>query len=137
MPTTPYPARLEMSRHVSAMFDNDGGDVRVIVDRVQRGASVASVDLVPNWSLNGANTNYRTFRLVNRGSNGLGATVVATLDLTSGVNLTACVAKAIPVTAANAVVAIGDVLEWQSIHAGSGLPDPGGLVIVQFGSTTF
>jgi len=26
---------------------------------------------------------------------------------------------------------VGDILQWESLHVGSGLPDPGGQVIVQ------
>jgi hypothetical protein len=131
MVTTPYPPALELQANAPGLWDQDAADLRVVVGRCQRAGAVVSVDYVPGWSLSGANTNNRTLRLVNRGPSGAGSTVIATLALASGVNLTAYVAKAITVTAANAAVALGDVLEWQSVHAGTGLADPGGLVIVQ------
>jgi hypothetical protein len=35
-------------------------------------------------------------------------------------------------TAANLVLAAGDVLNWNSLHVGSGIADPGGLVVVTY-----
>jgi hypothetical protein len=40
----------------------------------------------PDAAITGANTNTRTISLVNKGQDGTGTTVVATLALTSGVN---------------------------------------------------
>jgi hypothetical protein len=132
MTVSTYPPALEMQANVPQMFDNDGGDQLVVVGRVRRPGTVTAVSFIPNWTMAGANTNSRTLNLYNRGTGGAGTTLVATLALTSGVDLTKYVAKTITVTVANAAVAIGDVLEWQSVHVGTGLPDPGGLVIVQF-----
>jgi len=57
---------------------------------------------------------------------------VASLALTSGVNLAAYVSKEITLgAAADRVVAVGDVLVWDSLHIGNGILDAGGLVIVQ------
>lgn len=97
------------------------------------GSTVTKVAYLPTAAVTGANTNTRTLNLVNKGNAGAGTTVVATLALVSGVNLTAHDENAITLsgTAANLVVAAGDVLEWQSTHAASGLADPGGLVHVE------
>jgi hypothetical protein len=132
MPTV-YPDGLTLKCDVTSMYDGDGGDRVQMIERVQRPGVVNSVELIPNWSLNGANTDSRTYTLYNRGQAGAGTAVVAQLALTSGVNLTKFVSKAITLSAtgANRVVAAGDVLEWESLHVGAGLPDPGGQVIVQ------
>jgi hypothetical protein len=96
--------------------------------------TVSAVHYDPSATITGANTNSRTVSLVNKKGDGSGTTVVATLALTSGVNATADTPKTIPLsgTAANLVVAAGDVLAWTSTHVGSsGLADPGGLVHVE------
>lgn len=130
MPAT-YPVALEMRADAPSMFDTDGADRITMVGRVRYPGIVNSVEIIPNWTMAGANTNSRTYTLYNRGTSGAGTTAIATLALTSGVDLTKFASKAITITAANAVVAVGDVLEWESLHVGTGLPDPGGQVIVQ------
>jgi hypothetical protein len=97
-----------------------------------RAATVSSVSYVPVTTITGANTNTRSVSLVNLGQAGAGTTVVATLQFNSGVNATAGIAKTITLsgTAANLVLAAGDVLQWQSTHVGTGIADPGGLVAI-------
>lgn len=128
-----YPRDLTHEVGVDQMFDNDAGDKVAIVGRVQRPGTVNSVEYIPGWTMSGADTNSRTLSLYNRGPAGAGTTLVATLALTSGVNLTKFAAKVITLSAtgANLNVAVGDVLQWESLHVGTGLPDPGGRVIVQ------
>jgi hypothetical protein len=97
--------------------------------------SVSSVSYTPISTLTGAATNYRTLRLVNKGSDGSGSTVIASLAFSgSGVVATADDEKAITLsgTAANLVVAQGDILAWDETVAGTGLDSPGGLVQVEF-----
>ena len=126
-----HPPDLTMSADAPQMFDNDAGDQCVNVGRCRFAGYINSVELIPNWTMSGANTNSRTYTLYNRGTSGSGTTAIATLALVSGVNLTKFQSKAITITGANAQVAVGDVLEWESLHVGTGLPDPGGKVIVQ------
>ena len=127
----PHPRDLELTADVPSTFEADGADRRVMVGRVRYPGTISSVEFIPAWSLTGANTNSRTLTLYNRGTGGAGTTAIATLALTSGVDLTRSVSKAITITAANATVVVGDILEWESLHVGTGLPDPGGQVIVQ------
>jgi len=127
----PYPPDLTHEADVPSRFDSDGSDYVVMVSRAQKPGLVNSVEFIPNWTLAGTNTNYRTLTLYNRGTAGAGTTAIATLALTSGVNLTKFVPKAITITAANATVAVGDLLEWVSTATGSGAPEVGGRVIVQ------
>lgn len=111
-----------------------GSDLETDLDIVDFAGTVTSVKYVPSTALTGANTDSRTINVVNKGQSGSGTTTVATKAFTSGVNAPADDDTAITLsgTAANLVVAAGDVLVWQSNHVGStGLADPGGLVQVQ------
>lgn len=130
MPVT-HPPALTHEADVGQMYDNDAGDRITNVGRCRYAGYVNSVELIPNWTMSGANTNSRTYTLYNRGTSGAGTTAIATLALTAGVDLTKFQSKTIPITGGNALVAVGDVLEWESLHVGNGLPDPGGKVIVQ------
>lgn len=109
----------------------------VVYGPAPRAGTVASVTFVPLATFTGANTNTRLFRLVNKGSNGAGTTVVATLQMDSGVNASAYQARTITLsgTPANLNVATGDVLAWESNAVGTGLADPGGLVSVTINAT--
>lgn len=93
---------------------------------------VTACSFVPEGASTGDNTNYRTYTLVNKGAAGAGTTVIATIALTTGVNLVAFDEKdaTLSVTAADLVVTAGDILAWVSTHTASGLVDPGGTVSV-------
>src|SRR3954463_9087351 len=94
---------------------------------------VTSVSYVPEAAATGDNTNARTFTLVNKGTSGSGTTVIATLALTTGVNLVASDEKAftLSATASDLLVTAGDVLALVSTHTGTGVVDPGGAVVVK------
>jgi len=83
-----------------------------------------------NAAIVGADTNSRTLNVLNGGASGVGTTNMATLALVASVGLTAHVPGALVLsgTAANLVVAAGDIVEFQSVHAGTGIADPGGTV---------
>lgn len=96
--------------------------------------TVTSVSYTPEAAITGANTETRTFTLVNKGAAGAGTTVIATLAMTSGVNGVAFDEKAatLSVVANATTVAAGDILAFVSTHSGAtGLADPGGLVAVE------
>lgn len=135
MPTI-WPPDLTLTADVPAMYTQDGADQVVLVGRVQKPGTIASVELVPNWTLAGTSTNFRSYSLVNKGPTGAGNTTIATFAGSSGNDLTKFVAKAISITAANATVAVGDVLAWVTSPTASGAPDPGGKVIVQMAMTS-
>lgn len=109
-----------------------GSDRSVPLGRVPEALKVTSVTYTPAAAINGANTNTRRVALINRGQNGAGATVIAELQFNSGVNAVAFDEKVITLSAttANLSVAEGDILEWLSDAVGTGIADPGGLVIV-------
>lgn len=131
----PYPKDLTHEADVASRFDSDGSDYVQMLGRCQKPGIVNSVEFIPNWSLTGTNTNYRTMTLYNRGTAGAGTTAIATLALTSGVDLVKFVPESLTITAENAVVAVGDLLEWVSTATGSGAPEVGGRVIVQQSQT--
>lgn len=96
--------------------------------------TVSSATYTPEANITGANTETRTLTVVNKGTDGNGTTVVATLALTSGINALDFDEKALTlsVVAGATTVAEGDVLAFVSTHSGStGLADPGGLAQVE------
>lgn len=130
------PSKVVLQRHVPAV-GTAGNDAETVIGKVHFDAAgsagtIDSVEYIPDSTQAGANTNSRTVTLYNRGGAGAGTTVAAELALTSGVDLTAYVPKTITNsgTAANLVVADGDVLAFKSLHVSNGIADPGGLVRV-------
>lgn len=92
--------------------------------------TVTAVSYIPDTDITGADTDTRSVSLVNRGDDGTGTTVVATLQFDAGVDAADYAATAITLSAVEGAttVAEGDVLEWLSEDVGTGLADPGGLV---------
>lgn len=130
MSTAPYLHRMEA---VVPGMATAGTDDSVTLGRAPFAGTVSSVTYTPDAAITGANTNTRAVRLRNRGQAGAGTTIVAELQFDAGVNATAFDEKVIPLsgTAANLVVAEGDILEWFSDAVGTGLADPGGLARVE------
>jgi hypothetical protein len=114
-----------------------GSSQPTVITNNGRAGTVTAVSFIPLATITGANTNTRSYSLVNKGSSGAGNTVIATLQFDSGVNATGNVVKVIPLsgTAANLAVAVGDVLIWNSNAVGTGQADPGGLVSVANAAT--
>lgn len=108
-------------------------DPTFVVMKAPYALTISAVRYIPVASKSGADTNSRTLNLYNR-TTGAGAVLIATLALVSGVDLVDNVAKAIPLSAtpANLEVASGDVLEWESLHVGTGITDPGGLLEISY-----
>ncbi|MEU9415162.1 hypothetical protein [Streptomyces sp. NPDC048272] len=110
-----------------------GNDDDTVVAQAPFDCTVTAVEYIPEAAITGAATNNRTFSLVNKGQAGSGSTTVASLAFDSGaVTASANNEKAITlsVTPANLVLAAGDTLLWRSIHIGTGITDPGGLLKV-------
>lgn len=120
--------------HLAPAVGTAGNDAATPVFIAPYPATVTSVQYVTATAVTGANTNTRAVSVVNKGAAGSGSTAVANLQFDSGVNTTAFVPKTVTLsgTAANLVVAPGDVLVWNSTHVGSGITDPGGLVLVTY-----
>jgi hypothetical protein len=96
---------------------------------------LSAASFVPNAAITGNDTNKFTLTIVNKGQAGSGTTVMATLDFANASNGVAYDEKAftLSATAANLVVASGDVIACVSTHTGgTGLANPGGHVVATF-----
>lgn len=108
-------------------------DLTTTVCEAPFAGTVTAVSYTPKANITGADTETRTFTLVNKGADGNGTTVIATRAMVNAVNSTDYNEDALTLSVvANATtVAAGDILAWVSTHSGStGLADPGGLVSV-------
>lgn len=96
-------------------------------------ATVTGASFTPEANVTGDNTNTRTLTIVNKGADGNGTTVAATLALATGVNLTDFNEQAftLSVVEGATTIAAGDILAVVEAVAGSGLANPGGLVQVE------
>lgn len=96
--------------------------------------TVTSVTFTPEANITGQATNYRTFRVVNKGADGNGTTTVASLVFDSasvaGLDFDE-LALTLSGTAADLAVAEGDILAWDETVTGTGLASPGGKVQVE------
>lgn len=129
---TPIAARLE--NDVPAQSSANAAQDKVIGESPVAGV-VTSVTITPEAAVTAHATNYRTFRVVNKGQAGAGTTVVATFatDTVSTDDLAAFDEKEIPLsgTAANLVVAEGDILAADETVAASGVAHSGYNITVE------
>lgn len=107
-----------------------GADETLVVGKAPFTGSIASVVYYPAAAIVGADTNSRTFNVIEGGAGGAGNTNIGSVAMTNGVNATAEEPLNIPVT--TPAVNSGDEIELQSQHVGTGIADPGGLVVVTF-----
>lgn len=109
-----------------------------VVARAPFAGTVASAAFTPEAAITGDNTNTRTLTLQNRGQAGSATTVVGAIAFTAGNNGVQFDEKAFVMsgTAANLVVAEGDILAVVETVAGTGLANPGGRVDVVFSRVT-
>lgn len=116
-------------------------DQETIIGRAPYAGVVTSVEYIPEASVTGLTlaTASRTYTVINRGTSaasGTGTVPVATLINAvsgAGVNLRDSVPSTFTLaTAANRVVASGDVLALMSEHTTTGVADPGGKIICTF-----
>lgn len=125
------PLVVELSSSTEAVAAN--ADATVIIGRVGLAGVVTAVTYTPEANITGHATESRTFSLINKGTDGNGTTVIATLAMLATVDGVDFDEKAITLsaTAADLVVADGQILAWTSVHVGTtGLADPGGRVKV-------
>lgn len=127
--TAPFVKTLETQTDAVAT----GATGQSVIGEAPFAGTVTRAAYVPAAAITGAATNNRVSAVKNRTGAGAGTTVVATLTFASGTNATADDAKELTLsaTAADLVVAAGDVLTYDSSINGSGLADPGGKVIVE------
>lgn len=114
-----------------------GNDLTSVLGAAEFDGTVAGVKYIPDAGLTSNDTNYRTLSIVNKGANGAGATSAASsATKTAGGGGTGdftafkAVSIALSGTPANLAFASGDVLAFSSVHVGTGVADPGGVVEV-------
>lgn len=100
--------------------------------RAQDDYRVTSVEYAPTADVTGAATNSLTLELHNRGPDDAIDVTLAALALVAGTNAGRRFAKVITLVTTNGtpLVQEGDRLEWRSVKVGTGLLDPGGVVVV-------
>lgn len=125
------PLKRTLTVLIAALGTNVDGST--ILGKAPFDGNVTAVGYIPAATLTGGNTNSRRIAITNRGSAGAGTTEAAFLDFVSGVNGVAYDEKAITLhaTTANRAVAEGDVLTVDSTTPGTGIADPGGMIIVE------
>lgn len=129
--TEQAPKRESLSFNQPGISTPGNSDTSIIAEAPYN-LTVEAVTYVPDAAITGANTNTRLHRVVNRGADGTGSTVVASLQYNSGVNAPAGDERTITLsgTAANLNVDQGQILAFESNAVGTGIADPGGLVQV-------
>jgi hypothetical protein len=85
-------------------------------------------------AITGADTNTFTAEIINGGSNGLGTTLMASKAYTNGVDAVAQTPESLTLSAtvANRTFSAGDVIQYKSNQAGTGLQDEEGYVELTF-----
>lgn len=123
------PFQVTLSTDVEALGTAVAGSEAV---RAPVAGTVTKASYIPAAAVTGAATNNRVLTIVNRGQDGTGTTVVATLTFGNGVNAAAYDEKdfTLSVVAGATTVAEGDVLEVRSGVNGTGIADPGGTVVL-------
>src|SRR5688572_11514220 len=124
--TTPLVRKLEATVPAVAA----GATADQTIGEAPFAGTVTSASFTPEANMTGAATDKRVLTIVNKGADGNGTTVVATLDFADGITATDFNESAFTLSAvANATtVAAGDILAYVSTHAGTGIADPGGKV---------
>lgn len=110
-----------------------GNDLNTIIGKSEVVGAISKVTYVPITTITGADANTRKVELYNKKQDGTGTTLIATLQFNAAINAAAGDEKTITLTAvaADLNVAVGDVLQWQSTHVGTGIADPGGEMFVE------
>jgi hypothetical protein len=109
-------------------------DFEVVICEAPYAGTLTSASYVTDTAVTGANTDSRTAQVINKGQAGSGTTVMASKAFLSGTNATAFDETALTLssTAADLVVAEGDVITFKSLHVGgTGLADPGGTAWIE------
>lgn len=111
-----------------------GADYTQALGEAPFAATLTAASYTPEANITGDDTESRTLTIVNKGADGNGTTVMATLAYETGVDATDFNEQAFTLSAvADATdAAEGDIIAVHSTHVGAtGLADPGGLVQVE------
>ena len=106
-----------------------GSDLVTPIHKCIEAGTVTKCEWIPTAAFVGADTNTRTISVINKGAAGAGTNQLANqlLNAASGTQA-ADVAFVIPAGTGPNTVAAGDILVFSSVHNGTGLADPGGMV---------
>lgn len=96
---------------------------------------ITAAYIVPDSAITGADTNYMTLSIVDKGSDGTGTTAIASVDFTSGTNAAAFDATSLGTLGAGKTLAAGDVVSFKKAEAGSGMNMPNLLVVIEYKKT--
>lgn len=109
-----------------------GTDDAWVVGEAPYAGVIVGVSYTTDANIAGHASNNRVFSLINTGAAGSGTTSVATVTSDASNSFTAYNEKQLTITntAANRVVAQGDILKFVSDAQASGVADPGGVVQV-------
>lgn len=96
--------------------------------------TVTGATFTPDAAITGATATKRTITIENRGQDGLGTTVIGTLDFVTGTNAAAFdeLAFTLSVVANATNVAEGDIIACKEAVTSTGTANPGGMVEVTF-----
>lgn len=107
----------------------------LVIGKAPLAGVVTAVSIIPEAAVVAHATNFRTFRVVNKGQAGAGTTVVAShaTDTPTTDDLAAFDEKTVPLsgTPANLKVAAGDVLVADETVAASGVAHAGYKILVE------
>lgn len=109
-----------------------GTDSTFVIGKAPFAGTVTGASYTTSAAITGHAANNRTFSVINKGAAGAGTASVASVTSNASNSFTAYDEKALTLsgTAANLVVAAGDVLMFNSDANGDGVADPGGVVAV-------
>lgn len=94
--------------------------------------TISEVNFIPETAQSGQDTNTRTIKVRNMGTDASGTDDVASYDQTSGNDLAAYVPEEISVTSANASIAAGEALAYRSEQTGTGVATPAGTFVIAY-----
>jgi hypothetical protein len=107
-----------------------GTDSAWNIDKAKFDGSLAAASYTPNAAITGDASNNRTFKIVNKGQDGSGTTVMASLTTTASLTADNEAVLTLSAVAGALDFEAGDILEFNSDANGTGVADPGGLVVV-------
>lgn len=126
MSTAPLVTRVQAT--LPALTASTTGDQTVA--RAPWAGTLTGASFTPEANITGNSTNSRTLTVVNKGQDGNGTTVMATLAYATGTDSTDFNETAFTLSAVEDATdfASGDILAVAEAVAGTGLANPGGMV---------
>lgn len=109
-----------------------GSSLNTLLGEVPFDGTVTEIYYISNGTITGADTDTRKLEVFNRGLNGAGVVSLGAKQFNATINAVAKDRTALTLTAtlANRDVLAGQVLENASTFVGTGIADPGGVMVV-------